>query len=66
MDSNDVGHYFTIDGTDVWEMVSYCEYPTATMLNLKTGERKGGAVGSLLLRPFQRLVREQRPNEACR
>ena len=41
---------------DIWQMITYCEYPTATMLNIRIGERVGGAVGCPNLQPFKKLV----------
>jgi len=49
------GDLFTTDGRDVWELVSFCELPTATVKNLRTGEVRDGAVGCLNLAPFVQL-----------
>lgn len=59
MNQDDVGMFFTTTGEDIWELIIYCEYPTATLRNLKTGERVGGAIGSPNLQPFRRLVPEK-------
>lgn len=32
-----IGTFFTTNGTDVWELKSFCKSPTCTMLNLQTG-----------------------------
>ncbi len=50
------GDLFTTDGKDVWELVSFCEVPTATLKNLRTGETTGGGVGCLNLSKFLRLA----------
>jgi len=60
MNIKDVGKYYTTDGEDVWELTSYCKEPTATMENIKTGRRIGGAVGCLKLKPFVKLVPERK------
>ena len=57
---DDVNSYYTTNGEDIWQFIAYCEFPTATMLNIKTGERVGGAIGSLILKPFIKLVPERR------
>lgn len=56
MKKEDVGKFYTTDGKDIWRLISYCEYPTATMENVETKERINGAVGCLNLKPFKRLV----------
>ena len=56
MKVEDVGTYWTTDKEDIWQMITYCEYPTATMLNIRIGERVGGAVGCPNLQPFKKLV----------
>lgn len=38
---------------EYWRLVSYCEYPTATMEKLGTQERIGGAVHSRNLHDFK-------------
>lgn len=53
------GELFTTDGKDVWELTSFCLEPTATLKNLRTGEVKGGAVCSLLLQDFIKLIPER-------
>ena len=60
MEIDDVGTYWTTDGTDIWQLITFCEQPTATMLNLKTGGRIGGAVGCLNLQPFVKLTPEKK------
>ena len=60
MNMDDVGKFYTTDGTDVWKLAVYCDQPTATMLNVETGERRGGAVGCLNLQPFKKLVVEEK------
>ena len=37
---DNVGRLFTIDGKDVWRLISYCEIPTLSFRNLETGEDK--------------------------
>ncbi len=53
---DDVGKLFTTDGTDAWRVITYSKYPTAMLENLETGERRGAAVGSILLKDFKKLV----------
>ena len=53
------GDLFTTDGHDVWRVVSCCEHPTITLKNIETGQEKGGAVGSLIVQDFIRLIPEQ-------
>ena len=59
MNVDNIGTYWTTNGKDVWELVAYCKYPTATLVNLKTGEKRGGAIGSLNLQPFTKLIPEK-------
>ncbi len=54
----DVGRLFTTNGEDVWRLIAYCSAPTATMENLETKERVGGAIYSPNLEPFKRLVKD--------
>jgi hypothetical protein len=49
------GDLYTRDGKDVWEVFTYCELPTITMKNIRTGELVGGAVGCRLMAPFEKL-----------
>ena len=49
------GDLYTRDGKDAWEVFTYCELPTITMKNLRTGELVGGAVGCRLMAPFEKL-----------
>lgn len=51
-----VGQYFTIDGDDVWQHITYSSQPTATMLNLNTEERINGTIRYLESKPFIRLI----------
>lgn len=54
-----VGQLYTSgEYNDVWEVESFCAQPTVTLKNLRTGERRGGAVGSPIVRDFTRLVPE--------
>jgi hypothetical protein len=46
------GDLFTTDGRDVWEIVSFCEHPTVTLKNVRTGETTYGAVGCRNLANF--------------
>lgn len=50
-----VGSFFTTNGQDIWQHIFYCEHPTATLVNLQTQERRGGAVGSPILSEFKLL-----------
>lgn len=56
MNGDDVGKLFTIDGSDAWRCISYCEYPTITFKNLETGQLQGGAIGCLNVRNFKPLT----------
>lgn len=50
------GDLYTTNGTDVWIVDHYCEYPTITMKNVRTGKTQGGAVGSPNVKDFVKLV----------
>lgn len=60
----DVGSYYVDEEGDLWLMIGYCEYPTATMerVDVKNGqmefakEQRGGAVGSPILSGFRKFV----------
>lgn len=52
------GQLYTTNGKDVWVLESFCEHPTATLRNLNTDEKRGGAVGCMSLQDFVRLVPE--------
>ena len=41
---------------EIWEVQSYCEHPTVTMVNRRNGDTIGGAVGCLNLQSFVPLV----------
>ncbi len=58
MNANDVGKYFTTNGDDIWMLITYCDHPTATMQNVRTGEQRD-AVGCLNLQPFVKLIPEK-------
>lgn len=58
LSAEDVGKFFTRNGTDIWQMTSSCRQPTATLKNLQTNEETGGAVGCLNLSGFTRLIPE--------
>jgi len=55
---DDVGNYFIGSDDMVWKMTEYCEAPTARFKNLVSGEIRGGAVDSLAIQHFRRLVLE--------
>lgn len=55
IDIKHVGEYFYGPDGDIYQLVTYCEYPTATMKNVGTGAKIGGAVGSRNLEGFKRL-----------
>jgi len=59
MNEKDIGKYYTTNGEDIWQLISYCREPTATMVDIRTGERIGGAVGCLNLQPFIKLIPEK-------
>ena len=50
-----LGSLYTIDGNDVWEVISYCNQPTVTMRNVRTNDERSGAVGCPLLSEFMLL-----------
>jgi len=50
------GMLFTTNGKDVWEVESFCEFPTVSMKNVRTAERTRGAVGSPILENFVPLT----------
>ncbi len=60
MNADDIGKFYTTDGTDIWMLQSYCGQPTVTMVNVRTGDLRGGAVGCLNLQPFKKLVIEEK------
>lgn len=65
MNADDVGKFYTTTGEDTWWMISYCAEPTATMQNIRTGEKVGGAVGCRNLQPFIKLNPEKElPNDS--
>jgi len=55
IDENKIGILFTTNGKDVWRLISYCEYPTATFENIETKEQTGGAVGNPIVNQFKEL-----------
>lgn len=55
----EVGALYTTDGQDVWEVQSYCQSPTITLKNLRTGHTTGGAVGCPNVADFVRLVKDE-------
>ncbi len=55
IDESKVNKLYTKDGNDVWRLIGYCEYPTATFENVETKERVDGAVGCQLLKDFKEL-----------
>jgi len=56
INGDSVNKLFTTNGEDVWRCISFCEHPTATMENLDTGQKIGGATHSLNLKNFQLLT----------
>lgn len=56
----DVGKLFTTTGTDVWRVECFEVKPTATLVNVESGERRTGELGGQVLAPFIPLV----PSEA--
>ena len=60
MKEEDIGQFYTTDGTDVWQLVTYTDRPTASMENVRTQERRGGVVGCPNLQPFKKLVTEDK------
>jgi len=66
MDKEDVGSYYTTNGKDIWQLICFSSEPTATMLNIKTGEKISGTIGCPNLKPFIKLVPEKRVNNRIR
>ena len=58
MKTADVGKFFTDSYGDVWQMISSCDQPTATMQKVGSNERVGGAIGSLNLCQFD-LIQDE-------
>ena len=59
----DVGNYFVDEQGEVWECISYCEQPTASLVRVRDKDsdarvRVGGACGCLNFQKFTRLVKE--------
>ena len=50
------GDLYTTDGKDVWIVQSFCEHPTVTMQNIRSGKSVGGAVGCRNLKDFVKLL----------
>ncbi len=70
MKVEDIGHIYKDEAGNYWRLVSYCQYPTATMEKIGSGERASGAVGSPNLTqftpadPLESAVVEQLLNQA--
>lgn len=58
INEDSVGKLYTTNGSDAWRCVSYCSQPTATFLNLETGEQCGGGVYSPNVAQYKPLVQE--------
>ena len=59
MEEEEVGKYYVSEENgELYQFLSYCGTPTATMMNVNTKERVRGAVGSPILKPFKKLVLE--------
>lgn len=55
INENKISKLFTTNGKNVWRLIGYCEYPTATFENVETKEKTGGAVGSPIVNQFKEL-----------
>jgi len=53
-----VGDLYTKTGLDVWEVKTFCENPTITLVNIRTHEKELGAIGSLNVKDFVQLVKK--------
>lgn len=53
-----VGDLYTDGKNSVWEVENYCEKPTVTLKNIRTGKKTRGGVGCLNFTPFVKLVPE--------
>ena len=58
MRAGDLGEFYTTNGMDIWQLVTYTDRPTACMENVRTGVQRDGVVGCSNLRPFKKLVVE--------
>lgn len=58
------GDIYSTDGKDVWEVRSMCQEPTITLVNLRTGETTGGAVGCGNLKNMTSLKRFEETQDA--
>lgn len=58
IDQGNVGRIFQKEDGSLWEMISYCEQPTATMRKVGTQEKVGGAIGSMNLTGFTLVDRQ--------
>ena len=56
MNQGDLGALYTTNSKDVWRLIGYASEPTAILQNLETKQEVGGAVGSLILADFKKLV----------
>jgi hypothetical protein len=55
MDESNVGEFFWGPGGDIYQMITYCKEPTATMQKIFTNYQIGGAIGSRNLQGFTRI-----------
>ena len=53
INSESVGKIFVDEKGEIWQLISYCQYPTATMKKVGTEETVGGATNSLNLSKFK-------------
>lgn len=52
------GDYWIDELGEVWKQVAFCAEPTASLENVKTGERVGGACSAPIFDRFTHLVKE--------
>lgn len=55
----ETGKLFTNDGESAWRLIGFCKEPTATFENVETKERRSGAISSLIVREFKKLIPEE-------
>lgn len=47
MNKSELGQFFKDANGDLWEMITFCEQPTATLRKVGSGQKLGGAVGCM-------------------
>ena len=55
MNEDDIGKYFSNADGSVWQMETYCEYPTAQFRKIGSEEKRTLTVGSLNASVFKKI-----------